>query len=190
VGGHNFILDQSWFPQPIPDLERAEIGRRQPSVSLDALDDQFGLYLFLRDSIEAQPKASALRDHMIKFAEQISGTLAAAQALSQNNLGAAIRRETALLGHPGALEELVAALIVLSFALPRAISGMPVGNAQNPRHVLAVGVADIVRTAGLPVNKKPNGPFCLIMRILLEAAGESPSNIVEVVKPLFPQIED
>ncbi|MBZ9910410.1 hypothetical protein LB557_30940 [Mesorhizobium sp. BR115XR7A] len=169
---------------PLPKRTRDEIKKCWPELPLAKIESEFGWYLLERDASDAQPEGGEIEKRYTRMQTHISDLIEDVAWLRGNNLGTVVEQVSPP-EYSDSLKTLYDALVVAGALLPRARKYLPKGQQVNPRHLLALRLGLIVTDAGLPVNKKPTGPLCRLVEILLEAAKESPSSAVMIVTPIL-----
>ncbi|WP_027167296.1 hypothetical protein [Mesorhizobium sp. WSM3224] len=169
---------------PLPKRPRDEIATRWPELPMAKIESEFGWYLLQRDASDAQPDGQAIEKRYTGMQERIADLIEDVAWLRGNNLGVAVEQ----VGPPeysDCLKTLYDALSTVGALLPHGRKYLPKGQQVNPRHLLALRLGLIVRDAGLAVDKKPGGPLCQLVEILLVASGEAPSSVVMIVTPIL-----
>jgi hypothetical protein len=110
--------------------------------------------------------ASVLREAGIAFAK--------AEALEGAQAGKLVQNLTSVLREAG-----------IAFAKAEAL--IPEGRPRNARQWLVREMKPILETAGITVDDRPTGPFCQILEIVFEDAGEKPppTDIRKLVQSVF-----
>lgn len=172
-------LPYSGWMKPLPERARAELERRWRDVPVAPIERAFGNYLIERDS--DQPSAQELRRLVADFKAKARALTETMRVLEPTVWAQQLNHRA---GQPGLMTSLLRDLELARTAAPGR-SVLVGGRLRNPRHVLTNELAAILEAAGLVADRRPNGPLCQVLELVLHAAGETPSNAVEIVKPVL-----
>jgi hypothetical protein len=86
-------------------------------------------------------------------------------------------------GHLRVWEEWAEVGDVMEAGLGHAAARLPRGRARNPHALLARNLANILAATGECLDARPNGALCRVLGVVLDAAGEQPSNIPSIARP-------
>jgi hypothetical protein len=173
------IVPSAGFIQPLSKKRRAEIEAKFPSLSIEAIETEFSSYLILRDS--DQPPLEDLRKEVDSLLNAVRTVQKKLEIISP---GASdlINLSGAHLGHVRVLETLFPFIVFAEASAAHAQRRTPKGQRLMPRTRLARNLAWIVHDGGLEINAKTKkGTLVPLVEILLEDAGEAPSDARKIV---------
>jgi hypothetical protein len=90
---------------------------------------------------------------------------------------------------PYKVDDLKSRLLAFEINCSKAKGFIAKGRPPNPRHLLTLHLALILRDAQQTVDAKPQGTLCRLVAIVLEDLGEKPSDIRKVVEPVVRDLE-
>jgi len=169
---HTFTRASAWgWAEPLPSRSMAEIRRLFPELEAADVEREFGYFLILTRAEADTPPAHEMKAELDRFRSDVEALHANAAELGRNNLGALIRQTCGLADDYDALNDLELALERMKALLPGVINRAPAGRSIPAQHVLAGNLARLLSDAGLPVDSKPQGHLCVLLGIVLDAAG-------------------
>lgn len=184
MSGHDFVIAPGGWIAPLSEAKRKEIKKQFPGVAADNVEREAGAYVLWRDAIEKSPSPGEARQTLNSLRAQVEHLRAAIEPVAHGPLGRFVRAGSFPIVGGNALNELGPALQRAGAALASASTKIPSGRARAARHRLTIALAQIVAEAGLVVDARPQGPLCRLVGIVLEAAGEQPSDVRRIVKPI------
>ena len=113
--------------------------------------------------------------------------VASIRGMRTNGFGSLVREP--LLEMNSSLHEIERNLIALQVALRVGRSSLPGGRRITPGQKLTREVALILLDEGIEIDATPNGCLCGIVGVLLFAAGEKPSNVTSIVRPILAEVK-
>ncbi|MDG4898058.1 hypothetical protein P9272_31440 [Mesorhizobium sp. WSM4976] len=177
------------FVASLPDSVRHQIERRWPALPLDRIESEFITYQLWRPAFDAQPEAAKIEKRYTQLQQMVKKLADEINWLDRTNLGRMVEQSDPTGTHIDILRDTYYRLIALNALLPLARKHLPEGHQKNPRHRLAFNIGSMIADAGLAIDKRPNGALCQVLGIVLQAAGENSSNVVEIVKPVLPLLK-
>lgn len=179
------VQPMAGFVARLPDAARNEIETRWPSLPADRIEREYESYQLIQPAVKAQPEAAELKRRFARIERAVANLKEELQWLNSTNLAHEVSRVCARAERAETLANAIDNLTTLQVALPYVRKCLPDGHQLTARQRLAYCIGLIIGEAGLPIDERPKGPLCQVVEILLQAAGENPSNVVTIVKPMI-----
>lgn len=171
------------FIAPLPDRMATEIKQRLPMLDFERISAEYGWYVIERDAAKADLQPKHISSRYRQMYEQAAALRQNLDWLNLSNIAQMLFHDEKTIEHAGLVGRIRDDLLKLELVLKRGEHLLPRGHQVNMRHELVKRLIPILEAAALEINAKPTGPLCMLVGILLEAAGETASNPVEIVKP-------